>query len=347
VTQQYSCQPAATLVWLGVGVHRHRHRREVLRTARPQADRVQCYCCRQRHDRIVARSPGNAEANPCPTPLGLFRPTIGSKRRSVLLYWVFKYVAFAPLCRLLFRPSVSGAGNIPKSGGAILVSNHISAGDTFLLPAMIRRRLTFPAKMELFQGRGVSGRVLTWFLKAVGQLPMDRSGGRASASSMEGVVGVLRSGELLGIYPEGTRSPDGRLYKGKTGAARLVLQARVPVIPVAMINTELVRSRFLKIPTMRHPKIRIGEPMDFSAYAEAGNDRNVLRWVTDEIMNAVMQLSSQEYVDVYATAAKAALEAGKPLPPSAGHRPGAGRPTPPVPVPKARLDLPPVSDVNA
>jgi 1-acyl-sn-glycerol-3-phosphate acyltransferase len=264
-----------------------------------------------------------------------------------LLYWVFKYVAFAPLCRLLFRPSVSGAENIPKSGGAILVSNHISAGDTYLLPAMIKRRVTFPAKIELFHGRGVRGRILSWFLKNVGQLPMDRAGGRASASSMAGILDVLRRGNLLGIYPEGTRSPDGRLYKGKTGVARIVLQAGVPVVPIGMINTELVPSRFFKIPTMRRPKIRIGKPMDFSAYAAAGNDRDVLRWTTDEIMNAVMELSGQEYVDVYGTVAKAALEKGSDLPPSAGHRPGAGRPVPPVPVSAARLDAPPASDVNA
>ena len=100
-----------------------------------------------------------------------------------MLYWVFKYVAFAPLCRLLFRPSVSGADNIPKAGGVILVSNHISAGDTFLLPSMIRRRVTFPAKVELFHGQGIHGKVLTWFLRGVGQLPMDRSGGRASTTS--------------------------------------------------------------------------------------------------------------------------------------------------------------------
>jgi 1-acyl-sn-glycerol-3-phosphate acyltransferase len=264
-----------------------------------------------------------------------------------LLYWVFKYVAFAPLCRLLFRPSVSGAENIPKSGGAILVSNHISAGDTYLLPSMIKRRVTFPAKIELFRGRGVRGRMMSWFLKNVGQLPMDRAGGRASASSMDGVLDVLRRGNLLGIYPEGTRSPDGRLYKGKTGVARIVLQAGVPVIPVGMINTELIPSRFFKIPTMRRPKIRIGKPMDFSAYAAAGNDRDVLRWVTDEIMNAVMELSGQEYVDVYGTVAKTAQDEGKDLPASAGHRPGAGRPVPPVPVAAARLDVPPVSDVSA
>jgi len=261
----------------------------------------------------------------------------------VLLYWVFKYVAFAPLSRLLFRPSVSGAENIPKSGAAILVSNHISAGDTFLLPSMIRRRVTFPAKIELFHGRGVKGRMLSWFLTVVGQRPMDRSGGRASASSMDSVLDVLRKGHLLGIYPEGTRSPDGRLYKGKTGVARLVLQAGVPVIPVGMIDTQLVPSRIVRaIPTMRRPKIRIGRPMDFSAYAQAGNDRDVLRWITDEIMNAVMELSDQEYVDVYGTAAKAALEAGKPLPASTGNRPGAGRPVPPIPTPLPPLDVPDV-----
>jgi 1-acyl-sn-glycerol-3-phosphate acyltransferase len=272
---------------------------------------------------------------------------MGRKRRSVVLYWVFKYVAFAPLCRLLFRPSVSGAENIPKSGGAILVSNHISAGDTFLLPSMIKRRMTFPAKIELFHGKGVRGKFMTWFLKGVGQVPMDRSGGRASATSMDSVLGVLRGGHLLGIYPEGTRSPDGRLYKGKTGVARLVLEAGVPVVPVGMINTELVPSRFFKIPTMRRPKIRIGKPTDFSAYAAAGNDRDVLRWITDEIMNAVMELSGQEYVDVYGNVAKAALEQRKDLPASASHRPGGGRPVPPIPVSPARLDIPPVSDVNA
>ena len=157
---------------------------------------------------------------------------------------------------------------------------------------------------------------------------------------------MLGRGELFGIYPEGTRSPDGRLYKGKTGVARLVLQAGVPVIAVGMIDTQLVPSRFFKIPTMRRPKIRIGKPMDFSAYAKAGNDRDVLRWITDEIMNAVMELSGQDYVDVYGTSAKANLDAGKELPPSAGHRPGAGRSKPPVPV-RPQLEVPPVSDVNA
>jgi 1-acyl-sn-glycerol-3-phosphate acyltransferase len=248
-----------------------------------------------------------------------------------LLYWVFKYGAFVWLCHLLFRPRIEGGENIPRTGPAILVSNHISAGDTFLLPAMIRRRLTFPAKLELFHGRGLKGRLLAWFLRNVGQVPLNRSGGRASASSMDEVIQVLRDGNLLGIYPEGTRSPDGRLYKGKTGVARLVLQAGVPVIPVAMINTEIVPSAIPKIPTMRRPVVRIGRPLDFSAYAAAGNDREVLRWITDRIMDEVMTLSGQEYVDAYGTSVKDAIADGKPLPRSSVERPGAGQRVPPVP----------------
>ena len=248
-----------------------------------------------------------------------------------MLYWVFKYGAFVWLCHLLFRPRVEGRENIPRTGPAILVSNHISAGDTFLLPAMIRRRLTFPAKLDLFHGRGFKGRLLSWFLKAVGQLPLDRSGGRASASSMDQVIKVLRDGKLLGIYPEGTRSPDGRLYKGKTGVARLVLQAGVPVIPVGVINTQVVPSVIPKIPTIRRPVIKIGRPLDFTAYAAAGNDREVLRWITDRIMEEVMTLSGQEYVDAYGATVKAALREGQPPPPSAGYRPGAGQRVPPLP----------------
>jgi 1-acyl-sn-glycerol-3-phosphate acyltransferase len=248
-----------------------------------------------------------------------------------VLYWVFKWLLVAPGLKLLTRPWVEGEHHIPTTGPAILVSNHLSAGDTFLLPALIRRRLTFPAKAELFQGTNLWGRFVTWFLTSVGMLPMDRSGGRASATSMDGVLGVLRSGELLGIYPEGTRSPDGRLYKGKTGVARLVLSAGVPVVPVAMINTQFVPSRVARIPIMRRPGIRFGRPMDFSRYAASGNDRDVLRWVTDEIMNAVMELSGQEYVDAYGASVKAARAEGRTLNAPVLSRPGAGRPVPPLP----------------
>ena len=264
-----------------------------------------------------------------------------------MLYWVFKWAMFAPLVRLLFRPWVEGEENLPDAGPAILVSNHIAAGDTFILPAMIKRRLTFPAKVELFRGRGVGGRLVSWFLRNVGQLPMDRSGGRASAGSMEGVLGVLAAGGLLGIYPEGTRSPDGRLYKGKTGVARLVVQAGVPVIPVAMINTQVRRSRVLGIPTIWRPGIRIGKPLDFRASAGAGGDRQVLRWITDEIMNAVMELSGQVYVDAYGSSVKTAIKEGKEFNAKVATRPGEGRGVPrlpPEPAPPAQP--PPAGDAG-
>ena len=269
-----------------------------------------------------------------------------------MLYWFFKLVLVAPGLRVLMRPWLEGEENIPATGPAILVSNHLSAGDTFLLPALIRRRLTFPAKAELFQGRTMRGRFVGWWLTGVGMVPMDRSGGRASASSMSTVLDVLRQGKLLGIFPEGTRSVDGRLYKGKTGVARLVLSAGVPVIPVGLVNTQFVRSKFAGIPLMRRPGLRFGRPMDFSRYAASGNDRDVLRWVTDEIMNAVMELSGQEYVDAYGTSVKAAVKEGRALNAPVLSRPGAGRPVPPMPAvgaPTSAADesLPPTTELSA
>ncbi|HEY5820531.1 MAG TPA: lysophospholipid acyltransferase family protein [Propionibacteriaceae bacterium] len=256
-----------------------------------------------------------------------------------MLYWFFKLVLFRPVVKVVFRPWITGAENIPPTGAAILVSNHLSTGDTYVLPAMIRRRLTFPAKAELFTGNGFLTDVVAWFLKNVGMLPMDRSGGRASASSMDGVLGLLAKGELLGIYPEGTRSPDGRLYKGKTGVARLVLQAGVPVIPVGMIDSQYVPSKLFRIPIMRKPGIKIGLPMDFSRYAvgttqtgrSPAQDREVLRWVTDEIMTEVMKLSGQTYVDAYGASVKAALAEGKTIEAKVLSRPGEGNPVPPLP----------------
>lgn len=251
------------------------------------------------------------------------------------MYWILKYVAFVPVVRLLFRPWIEGGENIPATGPAVLVCNHISAGDTYLLPSMVRRRITFPAKRELFEGKSLGGRIMALFLTSVGQKPMDRAGGRASATSMDGVLQVLRDGELLGIFPEGTRSPDGRLYKGKTGVARLVLQAGVPVIPIGMVNTEFVPTTIFKLPFMRRPGVRIGKPLDFTAYAAAGSDRDVLRWVTDEIMNAVMELSGQTYVDAYGASVKSAAEEGRELAAPVVARPGLGRAIPPVPQPKS------------
>ena len=261
-----------------------------------------------------------------------------------MLYWVLKWVVFLPVIRVVFRPWVEGRENIPSSGPAILVANHVSAGDTYLLPAMLSRRVTFPAKAEAFAGGGFRAGVLKWFLEGVGMLPLDRSGGRASATSMAPVSRVLRRGQLLGIFPEGTRSPDGRMYKGKTGVARLVLQSRVPVIPVGMVDTQFVRLPLLGIPVMRRPGLRIGAPLDFDRYAGAGNDRDVLRHVTDELMAAVQELTGQTYVDAYASSVKSAAAEGRAFAVTELERPGAGRPVPPVP---ARLPPATASDERA
>ncbi|HSU10066.1 MAG TPA: lysophospholipid acyltransferase family protein [Pseudonocardia sp.] len=232
-----------------------------------------------------------------------------------MFYWIFKWSLFVPVVRLVWRPKVTGRENIPDSGPAIVVANHTSAVETFIVPAMIPRRLTFPAKAELFaEGGGPAKRVVAWFLEAVGQVPMDRSGGRASAGSMDSVLQVLRSGQLLAIFPEGTRSPDGRLYKGKTGVARMALEAGVPVIPVAAIGTNKLNPIGSRMWRPHHVHIRIGEPLDFSRYAGMAGDRFIERSMTDEIMYTLMELSGQTYVDVYAASVKeraAAREASR------------------------------------
>jgi 1-acyl-sn-glycerol-3-phosphate acyltransferase len=268
-----------------------------------------------------------------------------------LFYWIFKWSLFTPVVRLVWRPKVTGLENITSSGPAIVVCNHTSAVETFIVPAVIPRRLTFPAKAELFaEGGGPAKRVVAWFLEAVGQLPMDRAGGRASAGSMDGVLQVLRNGQLLAIFPEGTRSPDGRLYKGKTGVARLVLQARVPVIPIGIRDSVPRRTKRLGIPYYPRTRISIGRPIEFDRYAPAAGDRDVLRYVTDEIMAAVQEQSGQEYVDAYASSVKAALADGRELASAVVvARPGLGRPVPPVPAPapKTIAEPTPVDDAPA
>ena len=220
-----------------------------------------------------------------------------------LLYSFFKYALVRPICRVFFRPWVEGEENIPDTGGVVLAGNHLSAGDTFLLPAMITRRMTFPAKAELFMGTGFKGRLLAWFLTVVGQVPMDRSGGRASADALRPIYEVLERGDVVGIFPEGTRSRDGRLYRGRTGVARLALTAGVPVIPVGFVGTQFHRGPF-GIPMMKRPGIRIGKPLDFSEhYGEI--DGSVYRQVTDDVMEAIRQLTGQEYVPVYSSSERA------------------------------------------
>ncbi|MFB7915078.1 lysophospholipid acyltransferase family protein [Streptomyces sp. NPDC056061] len=208
--------------------------------------------------------------------------------------------------KLAFRPWVEGLENIPARGPAILASNHLSFSDSFFLPAVLDRKVTFIAKSEYFTSPGVKGKLTAAFFKGVGQLPVDRSGTRgAGEAAIRAGIEVIESGGLFGIYPEGTRSPDGRLYRGKPGGlARVALATGAPVIPVAMIDTEKIQPPGKVVPKLMRPGIRIGKPLDFSRYHGMDGDRFILRSVTDEVMYEIMKLSGQEYVDIYATAAK-------------------------------------------
>ncbi|MFG2475645.1 lysophospholipid acyltransferase family protein [Streptomyces fagopyri] len=222
-----------------------------------------------------------------------------------MFYHVLKHVLLGPLLRLVFRPRTEGLEHIPSSGAAIVAGNHLSFSDHFLMPAILNRRITFLAKAEYFTGPGIKGRLTAAFFRSAGQIPVDRSGKDAGQAAVREGLGVLRRGELLGIYPEGTRSHDGRLYKGKVGVAVMALKAGVPVVPCAMIGTFEAQPPGQKIPNLHPVVIRFGEPLDFSRYAGMENEKVILRAVTDEIMYAVLTLSGQEYVDRYAADVKA------------------------------------------
>ncbi len=221
-----------------------------------------------------------------------------------VFYWLGKRVFIGPWLRLAFRPWVEGIDNVPSTGPAILASNHLSFSDSFFLPLVLKRRVTFLAKADYFVKRGIRGRLTAAFFRSTGQLPVDRSGGKAGEAALRTGLKVLQEGHLLGIYPEGTRSPDGRLYRGKTGVARMALEGRVPVIPVAMIDTNLVQPPGQIIPNPGTVGVRFGAPLDFSRYYGMESDRFVLRSVTDEIVYELMRLSTQEYVDLYASSVK-------------------------------------------
>jgi 1-acyl-sn-glycerol-3-phosphate acyltransferase len=224
-----------------------------------------------------------------------------------VFYWVVKAI-LTPILRTLFRPWVEGAEHLPTEGAAILASNHLSFSDSIFLPLVVPRRITFLAKADYFTGTGIKGKLSKAFFSGVGQVPIDRSGGAASEAALTTGKRILSEGNLLGLYPEGTRSPDGRLYRGKTGVARMALEAGVPVIPVAMVNTDVIQPTGRVIPKIGRVGVKIGAPLDFSRYAGMEGDRFVLRSITDEIMYELMLLSGQEYVDTYATKAKADIE---------------------------------------
>ncbi|WP_392668575.1 lysophospholipid acyltransferase family protein [Streptomyces sp. LN785] len=222
-----------------------------------------------------------------------------------MFYYVLKYVILGPLLRLLFRPRIEGLENIPADGAAIVAGNHLSFSDHFLMPAIIKRRITFLAKAEYFTGPGVKGRLTAAFFRSAGQIPVDRSGIDAGRAAIREGLGVLSRGELLGIYPEGTRSHDGRLYKGKVGVAVMAITAQVPVVPCAMVGTFEIQPPGRVFPRIKQVTIRFGEPLDFSRYAGMEDRKAAIRAVTDEIMYAILGLSGQEYVDEYAAKVKA------------------------------------------
>jgi 1-acyl-sn-glycerol-3-phosphate acyltransferase len=221
-----------------------------------------------------------------------------------VLYWFLKWIALGPWLKLVFRPHVEGADNVPASGPAILASNHLSYADWLFMPLTLPRRVTFVAKAEYFTSPGLKGWFQKKFFSGAGQVPIDRSGANAAEGALASAREILDQGDLFGIYPEGTRSHDGRLYRGKTGVARLALETRVPVIPVAVLGTDVVAPPGKKFGTFTRPGVRFGKPLDFSRYEGMENDRYILRAITDEIMYEIMQLSGQEYVDIYATKAK-------------------------------------------
>jgi 1-acyl-sn-glycerol-3-phosphate acyltransferase len=219
-------------------------------------------------------------------------------------YWLFKYIFMGPLLSLLGRPKVEGLEYVPSSGPAILASNHLAVADSFFLPLVVRRRITFLAKAEYFTGTGLKGRLTAWFYTVAGQVPIDRSNADAAQAALETAERLLCEGKLLGMYPEGTRSPDGRLYKGKTGLARLALHTGVPVIPVAMIGTNVVNPPGSKMWRFGRVTVRFGKPMDFSRFEGMAGNRFIERAVIDEVIYELMRLSGQEYVDIYAASVK-------------------------------------------
>jgi 1-acyl-sn-glycerol-3-phosphate acyltransferase len=231
-------------------------------------------------------------------------------------YWLFKFVLMGPLLTLLGRPKVEGLEHVPQSGAVILASNHLAVADSFYKPLVVNRRITFLAKAEYFTGTGIKGRFQRWFYTAAGQVPIDRTDADAAQSALTTAERILGQGKVLGMYPEGTRSPDGRLYKGKTGLARLALQTGVPVIPVALIGTDVVNPPGSKMWHFGRVQVKFGAPMDFSRFEGLAGNRFIERAVIDEVMYELMRLSGQEYVDLYAADVKQGKDDAAAKPPT-------------------------------
>jgi 1-acyl-sn-glycerol-3-phosphate acyltransferase len=216
-----------------------------------------------------------------------------------MFYWILKAI-LKPLLLVIYRIRVEGIEHLPKKGAATIAANHLSFLDSFFIPlAVRRRRVTYLAKADYFKSWKTR-----WFFTAAGQIPCERDGGNKAQQSLGIALEVLGEGKLLGIYPEGTRSPDGHLHRGRTGVARLALKAGVPVVPCGLIGTEKVMPKEARFPRLRgRPEVvvRFGKPLDFSRFEGQERDRFALRSITDEIMYEVMQFSGQDYADEYAS----------------------------------------------
>lgn len=216
-----------------------------------------------------------------------------------LLYSIGK-VTVGTAMNLGWRPHVEGIEHIPATGGAVFAGNHVSVADELFLGSVVPRHLAFWAKAEYFAGKGIGGFLTRKMMEGLGAIKVERAGGRAALTAFDGAIPVLKSGDMVAVYPEGTRSPDGRLYRGRTGAARLAVAAGVPIIPVGMIGTERVQpigQPYPKLVGWGKVTIKFGKPIET---ADRADDRTSLRALTDEVMAEIQKLTGQEYVPRYA-----------------------------------------------
>ncbi len=232
---------------------------------------------------------------------------------DAVFYWLMKHIVLGPIIKLIWRPWTEGLENVPKEGPVILCPNHLSFFDSLFMPLLLPRRVVFLGKSDYFDKWYIS-----WFFKSVNVIPVRREGGEAGEAALQAGLEQLQKGMAVALYPEGTRSPDGKLYRGKTGAARLALRAGCPIVPVGLIGTWEVKPASRRFPKVRGVRVgvRYGRPLDFSRYAGKEDDRFVLRSVTDEIMYELMLLTGQEYVDDYAAKVKEQMKKAAAEPPA-------------------------------
>ncbi len=215
-----------------------------------------------------------------------------------VIYEVFQ-TALPPILKAIWRPRVLGVQNVPKEGGVILASNHLSFVDSVVIPSVAPRKVVFLAKSDYFNGRGVKGTVQRLWFEGIGMLPVDRDDTHAAIDSLGTALQVLERGEAFGIYPEGSRSRDGRLYRGRTGVAHLALTAGVPVVPVGLMGTDKVQPPGATYPKLAKVTVKFGKALDFTGRADGVPLGRARREVTDEIMAAIQMLSGQEPAGVY------------------------------------------------